>query len=158
MLEQAGAVETRHERRWNGRFAEVSTYRWASELPLRASDEALRVNWLELTLTRADTAEVLYHTTWVTNHPVTAASVAALAKVGRARWKIENAASFLSRNIGTMLMRRPTSRRCHEHQTVTVALTIITFVGFRPSPAVTGDERWQTSSGLGGKERNHVYE
>ncbi|MCL5999805.1 MAG: ISNCY family transposase [Chloroflexi bacterium] len=90
MLEQAGAVECLRERRWNGTFAEVWTHRWAAELPLRAGDDALRVNWLELTLTREETGEALYHNTWVTNHAVSAATVGALAKVGRTRWKIEN--------------------------------------------------------------------
>ncbi|MCL5998757.1 MAG: ISNCY family transposase [Chloroflexi bacterium] len=90
MLEKAGAVEGLQERRWNGKFAEVWAYRWAQDVPLRAGEEALRVNWLELVITREDTGESLYHNTWVTNHLVTAACVAALAKVGRARWKIEN--------------------------------------------------------------------
>jgi hypothetical protein len=45
MLEKAGAVEALCERRWNGQFAEVWTYRWASALPLRAGEEALRVTW-----------------------------------------------------------------------------------------------------------------
>jgi hypothetical protein len=90
MLEKAGAVEVLRERHWNGRFAEVSTYRWASDLPLRAGADALRVNWFELTVTREDTAEGLYHNTWVTNHALTTTSVVALARVGRARWKVEN--------------------------------------------------------------------
>ena len=90
MLEKAKAVETLQKRRWNGKFAELWTYRWAHQLPLRAGDDALRVNWLELSITREDTGESLYHNTWVTNHLVTASTVVALAKVGRARWKIEN--------------------------------------------------------------------
>jgi hypothetical protein len=90
MLEQAGAVESLRERHWNGRLAELSTYRWVAEVPLRAGADALRVTWLELTVTREDTGEALYHNTWVTNHTVTTANVGALAQVGRARWKIEN--------------------------------------------------------------------
>ena len=90
MLEQAGAVERLQERRWNGKFAERWTYRWAQDLPLRAGEDALRVNWLELLITREDTGERLYHNTWVTNHLLTTSGVAALAQVGRARWKIEN--------------------------------------------------------------------
>jgi hypothetical protein len=59
MLERAGAIEELRTRRWTGRYAEVSTYRWASDLPLRAGTDALRVNWLELTVTREDTGERL---------------------------------------------------------------------------------------------------
>jgi hypothetical protein len=90
MLEKARAVECLQERHWNGKFAELWTYRWAADLPLRAGEDALRVNWLELSITREDTGASLFHNTWVTNHLVTAATVAALAKAGRARWKIEN--------------------------------------------------------------------
>ncbi|MCL5996188.1 MAG: ISNCY family transposase [Chloroflexi bacterium] len=100
MLEKAGAIEVLQERRWKGKFAEVWTYRWAPELPLRVGEDALGVNWFELTITREDTAERLYHNTWVTNHSVTASSVAALAKVGRARWKIENESNNTLKNNG----------------------------------------------------------
>ena len=100
MVEKAGAVETLQERKWNGKFAQQWTYRWAHELPLRAGEDALRVNWLELTITHADTGESLFHNTWVTNHLVTSSTVAALAKVGRARWKIENESNNTLKNNG----------------------------------------------------------
>jgi hypothetical protein len=66
-----------------------STYRFIDSIPLRDSDDALMANWLEIAVTNED-GKILYHNTWITSHPVTAETVADLAKAGRARWKIEN--------------------------------------------------------------------
>jgi Transposase DDE domain len=84
------AIEQRQERRWNGRHHELWHYRWINQAPLTAASDALRVNWVELTITHADTAAVLYHNTWVTNHLATHGSAPQIADAGRARWKNEN--------------------------------------------------------------------
>ena len=68
---------------------ETSSYRFMKALPLRDSDDALHLNWLELTVTD-ESGKVLYKNAWVTDHPVSEETVATLAEVGRARWKIEN--------------------------------------------------------------------
>jgi len=78
------------DRHWNGRFHEIWTYRYENQVPLRAGDDPLLVNWLQLTITRADTNDQLYRTAFVTNQPVTDETVADLAQAGRARWKVEN--------------------------------------------------------------------
>ena len=75
---------------WNGRFTEIAHYRYASDLPLRAGDDALIVDWCEISVTRGETGEVLYHNAFVTNHRLTEQSVVPIARAGRARWKIEN--------------------------------------------------------------------
>ena len=58
-------------------------------MPLRDTDDALTVNWCELTTTN-EQGEVLYHNAWATSHPIGEHNVEQLAKAGRARWKIEN--------------------------------------------------------------------
>ena len=68
---------------------ERDTYRFATALPLRDGDDALAVNWCELTTTDAD-GKVLYHNAFVSNHAIHAGNVAAIAQAGRARWKVEN--------------------------------------------------------------------
>jgi len=65
------------------------TYRWAHAEPLTEGDEALKVNWCEVTVTAPD-GKVLYHNAWITDWPITAQNVVALVASGRARWKIEN--------------------------------------------------------------------
>lgn len=80
-------LERRH---WNGRYSEVTQYRYINNVLLRAGDEALSVQWFEMTVVKAKTGEQLYHNSFITNHRVTAAIVAAVAHAGRGRWKIEN--------------------------------------------------------------------
>ena len=89
-IEGAGGMQTLSERRWNGRHGEIWAYRWVNQVPLRAGDDALMVNWLELTITHEETGKQLFHNAWITNHPVTQKNVAHLAKVGRTHWKVEN--------------------------------------------------------------------
>ena len=88
-LERLGQVQTRVVRRWTGKTYITDTYRFASALPLRAADDALQVNWCELTST-TESARVLYRNAFVTSHAVRADNVAELVAAGRARWKIEN--------------------------------------------------------------------
>jgi len=76
--------------RWNGRFTEIATYRYATDLPLRGGQDALIVNWCEVTITHAKTGEQLYHNSFVTNHHPTQQTVVPIVKAGRARWKVEN--------------------------------------------------------------------
>jgi len=65
------------------------TYRWAQQVPLAEGEGALKVNWCELSVTDP-AGTVLYRNAWITDWPITARNVAALAASGRARWKIEN--------------------------------------------------------------------
>jgi hypothetical protein len=64
-------------------------YRFAHRVPLAEGQDALKVNWCEVSVSDRD-GEVLYHNAWITDWPITEANVAALVVSGRARWKIEN--------------------------------------------------------------------
>jgi hypothetical protein len=64
-------------------------YRWLCDVPLRASADALLVNWFSVEIRNASDKRA-YYNSFVTDLPVTAATVAELAACGRARWKIEN--------------------------------------------------------------------
>jgi hypothetical protein len=81
------ACESRH---WNGRFTEVSMYRFLHDVLLLDGKDALSVNWFEITVVNAQTGEQLYHNSFITNHQITAENVAEAAQAGRGRWKIEN--------------------------------------------------------------------
>jgi hypothetical protein len=81
------ACERRH---WNGRFTEVSLYRFLNDVLLLDGKEALSVNWFAITVINAQTGEQLYHNSFITNHQVTADNVAEAAQAGRGRWKIDN--------------------------------------------------------------------
>jgi hypothetical protein len=77
-------------RHWNGQFGENYTYRYVQHVPLRRGDDALFVNWCELTITHETDKEVLYRNAFVTNHSVTRDTVESIVQAGRARWKCEN--------------------------------------------------------------------
>jgi len=64
-------------------------YRWANQVPLTDSDDALKVNWCELTVTDG-AGEVLYRNSFITDWEINADNVSGLVAAARARWKIEN--------------------------------------------------------------------
>ncbi len=65
------------------------SYRYANGVPLAEGQDALKVNWCELTVTDHN-QEVVFRNAWATNLTITDQNVAAIAAAGRARWKIEN--------------------------------------------------------------------
>ena len=77
-------------RKWNGRYAEIHTYRYANKLHLNGDPAAIEVNWCELTITREDTGAVLYKNAFVTDFEISDTTVEAIMRDGRARWKVEN--------------------------------------------------------------------
>lgn len=74
-------------------------YRWANGVPLTDSDDALKVNWCEVTITDAE-GTVLYRNGFITDWTITEGNVAGLVAAGRARWKIENESNNVLKNRG----------------------------------------------------------
>jgi hypothetical protein len=64
-------------------------YRYANGVPLAEGDDALKVNWCEVTVTDHN-GKVVYLNGFITNFKITDQNVAAIVAAGRARWKIEN--------------------------------------------------------------------
>ena len=85
-----GVLGSKVVRRWTGRYAEISTYRYANQLRLNGEQDALQVGWCEVTVTREDTGEQLYKNAFTTDFQVTDTTVEAIVRDGRARWKVEN--------------------------------------------------------------------
>jgi len=88
-LGRIGAVRTVVRTRWTGKRHETDTYRYAADVPLRDADDALKVNWCELTTTAAD-GKVLYRNAFATGLALDDGNVAEVVEAGRCRWKIEN--------------------------------------------------------------------
>ena len=86
-------MSERRERRWTGQGHELWTYRFVNDVPLRASLDALKVNWCEVTIVRDGTGELIYRNTFATNHRLTDQNVAALVAAGRARWNSRSSPS-----------------------------------------------------------------
>jgi len=99
-LAQTGELATLKLRvKGKGNRWEYHQYRWANGVPLVDSDDALKVNWCELTITDGE-GEELYHNSFITDWPISADNVAGLVAAGRARWKIENENNNVLKNRG----------------------------------------------------------
>lgn len=83
------ALPTVIRQRWTGKVEETYIYRYLNQVPLRDGDNALLVNWCELTVTRPD-GQVVYQNAFATNHPLTDKTVEDVVLAGRTRWKVEN--------------------------------------------------------------------
>lgn len=77
------------KKKWNGKFNEFHTYRYANCLPLRSSEDTLWVNWCELTITDKN-QKVLYKNSFATNFQINNQNVEQIVADGRTRFKIEN--------------------------------------------------------------------
>jgi hypothetical protein len=84
------AIAEHTERRFNGRWTDVTMVRYINDVRLRRGADALSINWLEVTVVKATTGEQLYHNSWITKHRLTADNVVDVAQAARGRWKIEN--------------------------------------------------------------------
>ena len=83
---ELGTVNTRVK---VGAHFHTYAYRYANTVPLAEGQDALKVNWCEVTVTDHN-GKVVYRNGWVTNLKITEQNVAAIVAAGRARWKIEN--------------------------------------------------------------------
>ena len=89
-LGRNGIVKTVVHRRWTWKQYETDTYRYVSAVPLRDADDALTVNWCEITTARTADSKLLYRNAFATSLTVDDTNVAEVVASGRARWKIEN--------------------------------------------------------------------
>jgi hypothetical protein len=83
---QLGTVTTRVK---VGAHFHTYAYRYANGVPLAEGQDALKVNWCEVTVTDHQGQQV-YRNGWVTDFKITDQNVAEIVTAGRARWKIEN--------------------------------------------------------------------
>jgi hypothetical protein len=74
-------------------------YRWMCNVPLRDGDDALKVNWFEMTIVKANGKTTNTHS-FVTDLPVSRSNIEELVDCGRARWKIENENFNVLKNNG----------------------------------------------------------
>jgi len=98
-LDAMKAIDTVVEKRWTGKTHEIDTYRFANQLPLRDGEDAIQVNWCELT-TRLPDGKILYKNAFATNFKISKSNVKQIVKDGRARWKVENENNNVLKNRG----------------------------------------------------------
>jgi len=89
-LSKNNVIQSFSTRQWNGKQAEISTYRFANQVPLRSGEEAITVNWCEILVTQEASGKQIYHNSFITDFPLAETTVPAVVRDGRARWKVEN--------------------------------------------------------------------
>jgi hypothetical protein len=85
-----GEMQTGIRKRKEKGTVRIYTYRFTNEVPLRDSEDALLVNWAEVTVREEATGKEVYKNAFITNHLIHEENIEGLIEAGRARWKIEN--------------------------------------------------------------------
>lgn len=89
-LEKGDDLKTCSTKKWNGRFHEIYTYRFSNQVPIKEGDEALKVNWVECTVTHGKTGDILYKNAFITDFQINSSNASQIVVAGRTRWKVEN--------------------------------------------------------------------
>jgi len=75
--------------RWTGTVEEADIYRYLNQVPPKDGEDALLVNWCELTVPRPD-GKVTDKNAFATNHTITDETVTAIVRARQMCWKVEN--------------------------------------------------------------------
>jgi len=86
---KTNGIQSYINRRWTGKEHQTDSYRFLNEVPIRDGEDALRVNWCEITTIKED-GTIIYQNAFATNHSISEANVVEVVEDGRARWKTEN--------------------------------------------------------------------
>lgn len=98
-FERMGQVQS-HQHHWREKGKRLTAnYRYLNDLPLRNSDDALSVNWCEVSVTN-DKGKVVYHNAWATSHTIHQQNIVEIVIAGRSRWKVENENNNVLKNHG----------------------------------------------------------
>jgi len=88
-FDRLGKVETIIINEWTGKKKLQKQYRFVNQVPLRNTDDALLVNWCEITI-KDDENNVIYRNSFATDYLLNKENIKQIIEAGRTRWKIEN--------------------------------------------------------------------
>ena len=133
-----------------GKQRALYRYRWLHDVPLRAGDDALKVNWFEIEI-RNPQGETTYRNSFITDLPVGRENVVELAACGRARWKIENETFNVLKNKGYNLEHS----FGHGKQNLAAILVALNLLAFAIHTVCDiGDDLWRAARGKLGPRYN----
>jgi hypothetical protein len=87
--EKLGQMKHLQSTHWTGKERRTLSYRYVNEVTLKDSEDSIKVNWLELSISN-DQGKILFRNSYVTSYFLSEENVAEVAEAGRCRWKIEN--------------------------------------------------------------------
>jgi len=99
-LEKSGDVEHLTTKQWDGKKHQISDYRIARQVPLRDTDDALLVNFMECTIRCEENDAILYHCGFATLIDISLETLEEYIEQARTRWKIENENNNTLKNQG----------------------------------------------------------
>ncbi len=99
-MDKSQLVGSKTERRWNGKYGEITPYRFVDQMPLNRQADCLKVNWFQVIITREDTSELLYKNAFISDLELSQDNIEEMAQAGRARWKVENENNNVLKNHG----------------------------------------------------------
>jgi len=131
--DKMGEVTKIKKKRWTGKRYEIDSYRFINQIPLKDGDDALMVNWCELTTTLED-GKIIYKNSFTTNFTIKEDNIVEVVRCGRARWKIESVLQLKHKSIieiqivhlKAILMMKVLALRCRSPG-----------VGIKPLPAAS---------------------
>ena len=88
-FDRLGKMETIIINEWTGKKKQQKQYRFVNQVPLRNTDDALLVNWCEITI-KDDEKNVIYRNSFATDYLLNKENIKQIIEAGRTRWKIEN--------------------------------------------------------------------
>lgn len=92
-------AKTCHEVKGKGSQKRKYVYRFIPNLPIRDGQDALLINWFEVSISKPGGKQT-YRSSFITNLEPTPENVSELASCARARWKIENETFNVLKNNG----------------------------------------------------------
>ena len=98
-FERSEQIHT-HQHQWREKGKRLTArYRYLNNVPLRDSDDALSVNWCDVSVSN-EQGKVVYRNAWATSHTINDQTIEAIVTAGRARWKVENENNNVLKNHG----------------------------------------------------------
>lgn len=125
LLESRDIRRVRAKMKDKSGHAETWTVRYVSGVPLSGDDDALSVNWVELTVTDPAGRET-FRNAWITDIGVTPDNAVEIAASGRARWVIENGNNNVLKTKGYHLEHN----FGHGHQNLSTLLAAMNILAF----------------------------
>jgi len=102
-------------------------YRFMNGIPIKDGEDAINVNWLEVTETTPKNGKQSYQGAFVTSHTITAKNVHEIAMAGRSRWRIENEHNNTLKTKGYRFEHNYGHGKCNL-STVLTSLAILAFL------------------------------
>ena len=79
-LRESGDLDRCEHSEWNGREHRRVVYEWADAVPIRTTADAMEVGWFSVEITAGD-GRCIYRSSFITNHHISANTVAELVAV-----------------------------------------------------------------------------